>query len=295
MPERPLVFLDIESAVPAGKRPDPAQDRVVHLALKIIPPRVTRAADSDLSPDLLFTADDSIAINCDELIDSPSPRNYLFECNPGFLMSAENIAIHGITNEQAATYSTFKSQAAAIHAAVAGCDLAGYNSNNYDIPLLWEEFARAGIIWNLDDVYKIDVGNIFKKKEERTLTAAVKFYCQRDHTGAHGAMADATATADVFDAQIARYDIGAKTRAELAELSAYDSRVDLAGKLVRRADGLSDVVAHHAIGTPVHEDRGFGGWMMRQDFSMNTKMVLQKFLHGQPPGIPRTGTTPPSN
>src|SRR5690606_31547559 len=110
-----------------------------------------------------------------------------------------------------------------------GCDLAGYNILNFDVPLLWEEFYRAGIHWDVRDTLILDVANIFKKAQPRTLSAAVRFYLGGEHAGAHNALADVIATANVLQAQLVQHaELTGKTREEIASYSAMDDRVDLA-------------------------------------------------------------------
>lgn len=242
--DRPLACYDIEAT-----GVDVAKDRIVTLGIQ-----------------LEFTA-------------SRQRESLLFKCNPGIEMSDEVIAVHGITNEMAAAYPTFEQQAQDIFAAVNDCDLIGFNIFNYDLPMLWEEFNRCGIEWSLDGVRVIDAGNLFKKKEERSLSAAVQFYLDRNHDGAHSADADVAATLDVLNAQLARYpDLSAMSIDELAAFSRFDDRIDLAGKIVKGKDGRPTYNIGKARGTAVEDDPGFGSWMLDRDFSANTKMVLRKIF-----------------
>jgi DNA polymerase-3 subunit epsilon len=204
---------------------------------------------------------------------------HFFKCNPGITMSDEVIAIHGITNEVCATWEPFEFYAQSLFQLINGCDLLGYNLLNYDVPLLFEEFNRCGIEWSLDGVRIIDAGNVFKMKEERTLSAAVRFYCDREHDGAHSADADVAATLDVLNAQLTRYpDLSAMSIDELATFSKFDDRIDLAGKIVKGKDGRPTYNIGKARGVAVEDDPGFGQWMINRDFSANTKMVLRKIF-----------------
>jgi DNA polymerase-3 subunit epsilon len=244
--ERPIAFLDIE-----GTGTDVAKDRIVSMHVARIDPSGVVEAE-----------------------------NWMF--NPGVQMSAEVIAIHGITNEQVAGCLPFRDHAKGIHNFIKGCDLGGFNLLNYDVPLLWEEFHRAGIKWNTRGVAIIDVGNIFKKKEERTLSAAVKFYCGRQHTGAHGAEADVEATIDVLDAQLGRYqDLTGMSVEELARFSQFEDRIDLAGKIIRNADGVPVFNFGQHKGTRVMDNKSYAQWMLSKDFSENTKEAIRSLIYPQ--------------
>lgn len=246
---RPLCFLDIESATP-GPTPDPARDKIVHLYMRWI--RAVGIPDDDCM--------------------------WLF--NPGFQMSPHNIECHGITNKMAAGYPMMQSSHASnIAASLKGCDIAGFNHMNYDIPLLWEECYRVGVELNLDGSHFIDAGTIMKKKEERSLSAAVKFYCGREHTGAHDCREDVKGTICVLDAQLLRYpDLGKMTVPELAAFSRHEERLDLAGKIVKGQDGRPVYNFGKSKGVAIEDDPGFAYWMLGKDFSENTKRVLRKLL-----------------
>lgn len=244
--DKPLCILDIESTgLSVG------EDRIVSLALlKILPD----GSDSVLE---IF-------------------------CNPKIRMREEVIKIHGISNKQAATFKSFKEQAEEIHNYIQGCDLAGYNLVQFDVPMLYEEFYRAGIEWDLTGVQIIDAGNIFKKKEERTLSAALHFYCNRLHDGAHSALADVLATKDVLYAQTNHYeDLGGLSVGELAQYSNLDKlpRVDIAGYI--RMDNNEYVYGLKSKeGIRIKDDIGFAKWMLQKDFPVNTKLHLNRILQG---------------
>jgi DNA polymerase-3 subunit epsilon len=125
--------------------------------------------------------------------------------NPTIPIPAEVVKIHGISDADVKDEPTFKSIARGLLDFIGNADLAGYNSNKFDVPMLIEEFYRAGIEFPMEDRNLIDVQNIFHQMEQRTLVAAVKFYCNREHVGAHGAEADVRATYDVLLAQIEKY------------------------------------------------------------------------------------------
>jgi DNA polymerase-3 subunit epsilon len=199
---------------------------------------------------------------------------------PGFDMTDEVIAIHGITNEEAERWPVFNEHfAREIHDFIKGCDVAGFNSNNYDVPLLWEELFRVDVEWDLNGINLVDAGNIFKKKEERSLSAAVKFYTNEEHTGAHDSTDDVEATLRVLVAQVARYpDLTPMNVPELAKFSAMDDRVDLAGIIVRNKDGHAVFNTKRNKGVRVVDDIGYAEWILRSDFSKNTKRTINRIL-----------------
>lgn len=200
--------------------------------------------------------------------------------NPGITMSAEVIECHGITNDQAATCEPFGLYAPVAAAAMHECDLAGYNLMNFDLPMIDEEFRRAGIKFPFNEALIIDVGNIFKKKEARTLEAAVLFYTGTKMEDAHNALSDAQATVSVLDAHVRRYpDLMAMSRDELAAFSKFDDRIDLAGKLVKDKDGdPAYSFGQNTKGVKVRDNPGFGFWMLGKDFPEQTKEILRDIL-----------------
>lgn len=199
---------------------------------------------------------------------------------PNQAIPAEATAVHGITNDMVKDQPEFYLIAPGIHAYFKGCNLAGFNLLDFDIPLLWEEFHRAGINWQVPE-HIIDASNIFRKKEPRTLSAAVQFYCGRAHDGAHNACADVEATIEVVAAQIARYpDLQGMDIPALAQFSTYNKRVDLAGKLGRDEHGHLIYNFGKSKGKRVKDDPGFARWMLREDFPAHTKMILQTYLKG---------------
>lgn len=200
--------------------------------------------------------------------------------NPGVEISEEIQNLTGITNEAVRGCPEFKAHAAEIHDIVSKSDLLGFNLLNFDVVILWEEFYRAGIEWDLSKTLIIDSGNIFKKKEERSLSAGVRFYCNREHIGAHGAKADCLATQDVFSAQLERYpDLGAMDRAKLAEFSRFDDRLTLDGKIVKGPDGSPTYNFGKNKGVRVKDDLGFAYWILGRDFPTQTRMVLRKIVN----------------
>ncbi|NDW11087.1 3'-5' exonuclease [Dysgonomonas sp. 520] len=201
--------------------------------------------------------------------------------NPEMPIPAESSAIHGITDEDVKDAPTFKQIAKSLADQIEGCDLAGFNSSRFDIPLLVEEFLRVGIDIDFTKRKLIDVQIIFHKKEQRTLEAAYKFYCNKTLEDAHSAEADTLATYEVLKAQLDRYDDLPNDMGELAkEFSFFNDNVDLAGRIIRNENGIEIFNFGKHKGKPVAEvlksEPSFYAWMMDADFSLNTKQVLTK-------------------
>ena len=157
--------------------------------------------------------------------------------NPGIPIPPESTAVHGISDADVANCPTFKEVAKTIAREIEGCDLAGYNSNRFDIPLLVEELLRAGVDIDLSKRKMIDVQTIFHKMEQRTLSAAYKFYCDKDLNDAHTAEADTRATYEVLKSQLDRYENLPNDVAALAEFSTHNKNVDFAGRIVYNDKG----------------------------------------------------------
>lgn len=201
--------------------------------------------------------------------------------NPECPIPPDATECHGITDEMVAGKPTFKEVALALMEAIRGCDLVGFNLTNFDVPLLWEEFFRAGQTWNLAGVQIVDVGTLFKKLNPRTLSAAVQRYCGREHADAHSALADARATAEVLLSMKASHEeLGPLSIEQLAAESMFEKRFDLAGLIIAGKDGRPTYAIGKAKGTAVADDPGFGRWMMQRDFPTQTIMVLREILDG---------------
>jgi DNA polymerase-3 subunit epsilon len=201
--------------------------------------------------------------------------------NPGVPIPPEATDCHGITDEMVKDKPTFAQVASALMEAIRGCDLVGFNLSNFDVPLLWEEFHRVGITWSLAGVSVVDVGTLYKKLNPRTLSAAVEHYCGREHEGAHSAIVDAKATADVFISMTARHDnLRHMSVDQLAEESQFEKRFDLAGLIVAGKDGRPCYGFGKNKGTAINDDPGFGYWMLNRDFPTQTLMVLREILDG---------------
>jgi len=198
--------------------------------------------------------------------------------NPEMPIPQEVTAIHGISDEDVKNEPVFKELAKIIAKDIEGCDLAGYNSARFDLPLLAEEFLRANVDIDLAKRKMIDVQVIFHKMEQRTLSAAYKFYCNSELTNAHTAEADTRATYEVLKAQLDRYDNLKNDVAFLADFSAQHKNADLAGRIIFN-DKNEEVFNFgkykgRRVEDVLNEDMGYYGWIMNGDFSLYTKKVL---------------------
>ena len=201
--------------------------------------------------------------------------------NPEMHIPEASSAIHGIYDADVADCPTFKDVAKNIANDIEGCDLAGFNSNRFDIPLLAEEFLRVGVDIDMMKRKFIDVQVIFHKLEQRTLSAAYKFYCNKNLEDAHTAEADTRATYEVLKAQLDRYpDVLENDMKFLADYSSYNKNVDFAGRIVYNEQGVEVFNFGKYKGMSVAEilkkDIGYFGWLMQGDFTLNTKNVLTK-------------------
>lgn len=201
--------------------------------------------------------------------------------NPGIHISAEATAVNGITDADVAHEPHFRDLAPELEGVFAGCDLAGFNSNSFDIPMLVEEFIRAGINFDITDCKFVDVQNIFHKMEQRNLVAAYKFYCQKNLDDAHTALADTRATLEVLEAQLDRYADTLKNNVDyLADFSRRNRNVDLAGRIVLNEQGVETINFGKYRGRPVAEvlrrDPGYYSWLMQGDFTQNTKQAFTR-------------------
>lgn len=198
--------------------------------------------------------------------------------NPGIPIPEKVIAIHGISNEDVKDAPTFNEVAKSLARDFEGCDLGGYNSVRFDIPLLAEEFLRAGVDIDLKRRKFIDVQVIFMKMEPRTLSAAYKFFLNKELENAHSAEADTMATYEVLQAQLDRYPNLQNDIGKLAEFSAHNRNVDFAGRIVFNEEDEEVFNFGKYKGKAVREvlekDPGYYGWMMNGDFPLYTKKVL---------------------
>lgn len=198
--------------------------------------------------------------------------------NPEIRIPDEVIAIHGITNEKVATEPTFKELSKEIYELIRGCDLGGFNSDRFDIPLLAEEMLRAEIDFDMKNMVAVDVQTIFHKMEKRTLEAAYKFYCDKELTDAHSAEADTKATYEVLLSQLDRYADLENDIKKLAEFSSHKRTVDYAGFIIWDDDDEEMFSFGKHKGKKVHDvlekEPGYFSWILNADFPLYTKKVL---------------------
>lgn len=239
---RPLVFFDLETT-----GVEPARDRIVEIGLIKLNPDGTKE------------------MKCRRI-------------NPGMPIPASSTAIHGITDADVKDEPFFAQVARSLKGWIEGCDLAGYNSNKFDVPMLVEEFLRAGVEVDLNDIKLVDVQNIFHKKEQRTLVAAYKFYCGGDLANAHSASADIEATMEVLLAQLERYDDLPCSVEELSEYSKMNKNVDFAGRIIEDESGKAvfNFGKHKGrlVADVFRNEPSYYDWIVRGDFTLDTKRVV---------------------
>lgn len=250
--KRPLVFFDIEST---GL--NIATDRIVEISIVKVSP-TTPGAPND--------------------VEVKTRR-----INPGMPIPPEAQAVHGITDDDVKDCPSFAQIAKSLAQLLQGCDIAGYNSNRFDIPLLAEEFLRAGVDYDFHKRNLVDVQNIFHKKEQRTLKAAYKFYCGENLDNAHSAEADTMATYRVLEAQLDRYAADEEEPLQndveyLAKYSTVNRYVDYAGRIVLDDNGEPVFNFGKHKGRPVRDvlrsEPSYYNWMMDGDFTLDTKHQL---------------------
>ncbi len=200
--------------------------------------------------------------------------------NPERPIPAEASAVHGIYDKDVENAPTFKEVAKTVATDFEGADIAGFNSNRFDVPLLAEEFLRVGVDVDMSKRKFVDVQTIFHKREQRTLSAAYKFYCEKDLENAHSAEADTMATYEVLKAQLDKYPDLENDIAYLSEYSSYSKNVDFAGRIVYN-DKDEEVINFgkykgRLVADVLEKDPGYYGWIMSADFSLNTKQVFTR-------------------
>ncbi len=263
--KKPLAFFDLETT-----GVNVASDRIVEIAiLKVFPD-----GHIEKRPD-------------------PSLGNKRLLVNPGIPIPIETSLIHGIYDEDVKDAPTFKELSGKLFKFLFDCDLAGFNSNKFDVPILAEEFLRCGIDFSVEDRNLIDVQNIFHLMEQRTLKAGYKFYCQKDMTNAHEAMADVEATHEVFLAQLEKYadsEIEDKDGNKIKPVANDMEHLHLTSQRHRNVDMLGRIVYNDKDeeifnfgkhkGKTVREvlqtEPGYYGWMLNGDFPLYTKKVLKE-------------------
>ena len=250
---RPLVFFDLETT---GL--NIASDRIVELSYyKVFPDGQAEGKTLRLKPTYMMLGQE---------VQMP--------------ISPEASAVHGIYDEDLADKPTFKDVAASLAAVLDGADLAGYNSNHFDLPLLAEEFIRAGVDVDLKSKRMIDVFTIFQRQEPRSLVAAYKFYCGKDLTNAHAADADTMATYEVLKAQLERYELPDDVDG-LADFTTGTVRfADFAGRIAYDADGVEifnfGKYKGQRVADVFRRDLGYYGWIQNGDFPQYTKAAFTR-------------------
>lgn len=202
--------------------------------------------------------------------------------NPEMPIPPGAMEIHGITDEMVKDAPTFKQAGNEIKQFLDNCDLGGYNSNRYDIPLLMEEFLRVGMEFDMKGRRLVDVQKIFHLMEQRTLSAAYKFYCDKILEGAHGAEADATATCEVLEAQLQRYPNIGNTVESILKFTGDDQIVDFARRFVME-NGIEvfnfGKFKGKAVAEVLKAEPQYYDWMMKGDFPLHTKQKLTEIFN----------------
>jgi DNA polymerase-3 subunit epsilon len=195
--------------------------------------------------------------------------------NPQMSIPEEASNIHGIYDSDVADCPTFGQIAKSLFIFLSDCDFAGFNSNHFDIPLLVEEFLREGIRLDIEDKNLVDVQTIFHKKEQRTLSAGYKFYCEKELVDAHSAEADILATYEILEAQLKKYDDLENDMTSLHEFSMRRKNADMAGRIAYNEDNVEVFNFGKHKGIPVEDvfkkESGYYGWLMNGDFPLYTK------------------------
>lgn len=207
--------------------------------------------------------------------------SHTMRINPGMHIPEQASAVHGIYDEDVKDCPLFKDVAKDIANDFKGCDIAGFNSNRFDLPMLAEEFLRAQVDIDLSRMRAIDVQVIYHKLEQRTLSAAYKFYCNAELVNAHSALADTRATYEILQAQLEHYPDVLKNDMEfLSQYSSFTNNVDFAGRMVYDEQGNEvfnfGKYKGERVDAVLQRDSGYYAWMMNGDFALNTKQVLTR-------------------
>lgn len=261
---RPLIFLDVEST-----GTDTANDRIIELCLI----KVTKC-DCPCHGNVGIM---HIQACCNGGFKEEIKTKRF---NPEMPIPESSTAIHGITDEMVKDEKPFRTYAKAIHELLQGSDIVGFNSNSFDLPMLNNEFTRSGITWNYSDHNLIDIGNVFKILNPRTLTAAVKQYLGKDHIDAHSAEQDTIATKDVFFAMVneQQWDLNSDLK-DLALYSNYDRPIlDLNGKFSHDKEGNIILTFGKYRGEKAADHLDFVEWMVRANFPDDTLAICYKLL-----------------
>ncbi len=217
--------------------------------------------------------------------------------NPGAVpISKEAYEVHGISAQDVANKPTFKEVAQRVYDFIEGCDLAGYNIQRFDVPMLMEELARAGFTMDLSKVNIIDVQRIFYKMEPRHLAAAHRFYCGEEMENAHDALADVKATVNVLKGQLSMYKdrdmidkdgqvIPAPVQNDMSKLHAFtndSNTLDATRRLRRDSNGVIvfnfGKYINQPVGESMYKDRNYYNWIQQKEFSTQMKQMVKKLL-----------------
>jgi DNA polymerase-3 subunit epsilon len=202
--------------------------------------------------------------------------------NPTIPIPPEATMLHGIRDIDVADEPTFAQNAVSISKFFRGCDIGGFNSTGFDVPIIVEEFLRAGAPLPFDEDTKfVDALRIYHMMEKRDLTAAYKFYCGKDHDGAHGAEADALASAEVFNAQIQKYALKPSVDSLDELCNQGNTIIDYERKFTRNEYGDIVFTFGKNIGKRAASDPGYLEWMLSGNFSLYTKLCINKILSGE--------------
>ncbi len=219
-----------------------------------------------------------VEISMLKILPNGDQESKTMKVNPTIPISAEAESIHGISNEDVKNAPTFPEVAKIVLQFIEGCDLAGFNSNRFDLPLLAEELIRAEVDYDLKKQNFIDVQVIFHKMEKRTLSAAYQFYCKKELKNAHSAEADAIATYEILKAQIDHYENLENDMEKLSEFSSHNRNADFAGRIIYNNKGEEIFNFGKYKGKTVEEvlekDPGYYGWIINNEFPLYTKKVL---------------------
>jgi DNA polymerase-3 subunit epsilon len=243
---RPIVFIDLETT-----GINLATDRVIEIAIVKILPDKTRVVKHKI-------------------------------VNPQMPIPKSSSDIHGITDDKVKDAPTFKEVANELKQFIDNADLSGYNSNRFDIPLLMEEFLRAGITFDMTNRRMLDVQQIFHMMEKRTLGAAYKFYCEKELIDAHSAEADASATWEILEAQLGRYEHLGTTLDTILQFTGEEKYVDFARRFVFDNDVEVFNFGKHkgrAVTDVLKAEPQYYDWMMKGDFPLHTKQKLTEILN----------------
>lgn len=229
------------------------------------------------------TTDRIVEISIIKLLPNGEEEAKTRRINPGRPIPPEATAVHGISDEDVRDCPRFEQIAKGLIEWIGGCDLIGFNSNRFDIPMLAEEFLRVGIDPKFHELNMIDVQTLYHKMEPRNLSAGYKFYTGKTLEDAHSAEADTRATYEILQAQLERYaEVLENDVASLAEASSYKKQVDYAGTLVYDEEG--EVVLNigknrgQRLKQILQADKSYYSWVMKSDFSLDTKLCFTRVV-----------------